>query len=240
MRLSSWTSPRRDRREQLPFPNQRPEAEFLVEKPGTKTGLLPGFFVFSSWHLLSGNARYYWSFASFSSRFLHSVSFSSCFEEGTRVSFSSRFVKSGYCFQVFDSEKVTTSSKKKTVTTFSRVQKSCLWKQLPLFTKWDENETRVPSSKQEENETNWRNREENETNDQKYRALPESRCQEENTKKPGSKLVLVPGFSTKNSASGGHVWIWSTGEGGTWRNGLQCQIYRWSEIDTIFKKDLES
>jgi hypothetical protein len=34
--------------------------------------------------------------------------------------------------------------------------------------------------------------------------LPESRCREENTKKPGSKPVLVPGFSTKNSASG--VW----------------------------------
>jgi hypothetical protein len=33
-----------------------PEAEFLVKKPGTKTGLLPGFFVFSSQHLLSGNA----------------------------------------------------------------------------------------------------------------------------------------------------------------------------------------
>jgi hypothetical protein len=49
---------------------------------------------------------------------------------------------------------------------------------------------------------NWRNREENETNDQKYHALPESRCREENTKKPGSKPVLVPGFSTKNSASG--------------------------------------
>jgi hypothetical protein len=81
-----------------------PEAEFLVEKPGTKTGLLPGFFVFSSRHLLSGNARYFWSFASFSSRFLQFVSFSSCFEEGTRVSFSSRFVKSGYCFQVSDSE----------------------------------------------------------------------------------------------------------------------------------------
>jgi hypothetical protein len=65
-----------------------------------------------------------------------------------------------------------------------------------------QNETRVPSSKQEENETNWRNREENEANDQKYHALPESRCREENTKKPGSKPVLVPGFSTKNSASG--------------------------------------
>jgi hypothetical protein len=37
------------------------------------------------------------------------------------------FVKSGYCFQVSDSEKVTTSSKKKTVTTFSRDQKSRLW-----------------------------------------------------------------------------------------------------------------
>jgi hypothetical protein len=73
---------------------KNPEAEFLVEKPGTKTGLLPGFFVFSSRHLLSGNARYFWSFASFSSRFLQFVSFSSCFEEGTRVSFSSRFVKS--------------------------------------------------------------------------------------------------------------------------------------------------
>jgi hypothetical protein len=69
-----------------------PEAEFLVEKPGTKTGLLPGFFVFSSRHLLSGNARYFWSFASFSSRFLQFVSFSSCFEEGTRVLFLSRFV----------------------------------------------------------------------------------------------------------------------------------------------------
>jgi hypothetical protein len=77
-----------------------PEAEFLVEKPGTKTGLLPGFFVFSSRHLLSGNARYFWSFASFSSRFLQFVSFSSCFEEGTRVSFSSRFVKS-FLLQVF-------------------------------------------------------------------------------------------------------------------------------------------
>ncbi len=72
---------------------------------------------------------------------------------------------------------------------------------IELFTKRDENETRVPSSKQEENETNWRNREENEANDKKYHALPESRCQEENTKKPGSKPVLVPGFSTKNSAS---------------------------------------
>jgi hypothetical protein len=70
------------------------EAEFLVEKPGTKTGLLPGFFVFSSRHPLSSNARYFWSFASFSSRFLQFVSFSSCFEEGTRISFSSRFVKS--------------------------------------------------------------------------------------------------------------------------------------------------
>jgi hypothetical protein len=59
------------------------------------------------------------------------VSFSSCFEEGTRVSFSSRFVKSGYCFQVSDSEKVTTSSKKKTVTTFSRDQKSRLWAHSP-------------------------------------------------------------------------------------------------------------
>ncbi len=37
----------------LPFcPLFSPEAEFLVEKPGTKTGLLPGFFVFSSRHLL--------------------------------------------------------------------------------------------------------------------------------------------------------------------------------------------
>jgi hypothetical protein len=71
-----------------------------------------------------------------------------------------------------------------------------------MYTKQDENETWVPSSKQEENETNWRNREENEANDQKYRTLPESRCREENTKKPGSKPVLVPGFSTKNSASG--------------------------------------
>jgi hypothetical protein len=104
-----------------------PETEFLVEKPGTKTGLLPGFFVFSSRHLLSGNARYFWSFASFSSRFLQFVSFSSCFEEGTRVLFLSRFVKSGYCLQVSDSEKVTTSSKKKTVTTFSQDQKSRLW-----------------------------------------------------------------------------------------------------------------
>jgi hypothetical protein len=103
-----------------------PEAEFLVEKPGTKTGLLPGLFVFSSQHLLSGNAQYFWSFASFSSRFLQFVSFSSCFEEGTRVSFSSHFVKRGYCFQVSDSEKVTTSSKKKMVTTFSRDQKSRL------------------------------------------------------------------------------------------------------------------
>ncbi len=49
------------------------EAEFLVEKPGTKTGLLPGFFVFSSRHLLSSNARYFCSFASFSSRFLQFV-----------------------------------------------------------------------------------------------------------------------------------------------------------------------
>ncbi len=105
---------------------ESPEAEFLVEKPGTKTGLLPAFYVFSSRHLLSGNAWYFWLFASFSSRFLQFVSFSSCFEEGTRVSLSSRFVKSGYCFQVSDSEKVTTSSKKKTVTTFSRDQKSCL------------------------------------------------------------------------------------------------------------------
>jgi hypothetical protein len=40
---------------------------------------------------------------------------------------------------------------------------------IELFTKRDENETQVPSSKQEENETNWRNREENEANDQKYR-----------------------------------------------------------------------
>jgi hypothetical protein len=60
---------------------QTAQAEFLVEKLGTKTGLLPGFFVFSSRHLLSGNARYFWSFASFSSRFLQFVSFSSCFEE---------------------------------------------------------------------------------------------------------------------------------------------------------------
>jgi hypothetical protein len=73
---------------------------------------------------------------------------------------------------------------------------------IELFTKRDKNETRVPSSKQEENETNWRNPKENEANDQKYRALPESRCREENTKKPESKPVLVPGFSTKNSASG--------------------------------------
>jgi hypothetical protein len=74
---------------------------------------------------------------------------------------------------------------------------------IELFTKRDENETRVPSLKQEENETNWRNWEENEANDQKYSALPESRCREENTKKPGSKPVSVPGFSTQNSASGG-------------------------------------
>jgi hypothetical protein len=107
-------------------PFNSPEAEFLIEKPGTKTGLLPGFFVFSSRHLLSSNARYFWSFASFSSRFLQFVLFSSCFEERTWVSFSSRFVKSGYCFQVSDLEKVTTSSKKKTVTTFSRDQKSRL------------------------------------------------------------------------------------------------------------------
>jgi hypothetical protein len=69
-----------------------PEAEFLVEKPGTKTGLLPGFFVFSSRHLLSGNARYFWSFALFSSLFLQFVSFSSCFEEGTRVSFCEKWL----------------------------------------------------------------------------------------------------------------------------------------------------
>jgi hypothetical protein len=38
----------------------------------------------------------------------------------------------------------------------------------PLFEKRDKNETRDPSSKQEENETNWRNGEENEANDKKY------------------------------------------------------------------------
>jgi hypothetical protein len=107
----------------------------LVEKLGTKTGLLPGFFVFSSRHLLSGNAQYFWSFASFSSWFLQFVSFSSCFEEGTRVLFLSRFVKSGYCFQVSDSEKVTTYSKKKTVTTFSQDQKSRL-RSLDLAKEW--------------------------------------------------------------------------------------------------------
>ncbi len=71
-------------------------AEFLVEKPGTKTGLLPGFFVFSSRHLLSGNVQYFWLFASFSSRFLQFVSFSSCFEEGTRVSFCEKFSPSSF------------------------------------------------------------------------------------------------------------------------------------------------
>jgi hypothetical protein len=95
-----------------------PEAEFLVEKPGTKTGLLPGFFVFSSRHLLSGNARYFWSFASFSSRCLQFVSFSSCFETKTRVSFSSHFAKSGYRFRISSPEEVTISSDKKMVTTF--------------------------------------------------------------------------------------------------------------------------
>jgi hypothetical protein len=35
--------------------------------------------------------------------------------------------------------------------------------------------------------------------------IPESRYREENTKKPGSKPVLVPGFSTKNSASGKYI-----------------------------------
>jgi hypothetical protein len=90
----------------------------LVEKPGTKTGLLPGFFVFSSRHLLSGNARYFWSFASFSSWFLQFVSFSSCFETETQVSFSSQFAKSGYRFRISGPEEVTISSDKKMVTTF--------------------------------------------------------------------------------------------------------------------------
>jgi hypothetical protein len=35
----------------LVFKKKSPEAEFLVEKPVTKTGLLPCFFMFSSWRI---------------------------------------------------------------------------------------------------------------------------------------------------------------------------------------------
>ncbi len=49
-------------------------------------------------------------------------------------------------------------------------------------TESDGNETRVPSSKQEENETNY----------QKYRFQPGRKREE-----TGNKPVLVPGFSTK-------------------------------------------
>ncbi len=59
-------------------------------------------------------------------RFLPGFSSLSRFLPVLKRGLRSRFVKSGYCFQVSDSEKVTTSSKKKTVTTFSRDQKSRL------------------------------------------------------------------------------------------------------------------
>jgi hypothetical protein len=51
--------------------------------------------------------------------------------------------------------------------------------------------------KKEENETNRRNQEENETNDQKYCIQLGSRSWEEKVKKLGIKPVLVPGFSPK-------------------------------------------
>jgi hypothetical protein len=63
-------------------------------------------------------------------RFLPGFSSLSRFLPVLKRGLGSRFVKSGYCFQVSDSGKVTTSSKKKTVTTFSRDQKSRLWRQL--------------------------------------------------------------------------------------------------------------
>jgi hypothetical protein len=52
-------------------------------------------------------------------------------------------------------------------------------KWLPLFAKGDENETQAPSSKKEENKTNWRNGDENETDNQKYHIQQGSRSQEE-------------------------------------------------------------
>jgi hypothetical protein len=48
-----------------------------------------------------------------------------------------------------------------------------------------------------------KNREENQSNNQKCHIQLGRRSQEENVMKLGSKLVLVPGFSAKNSASAG-------------------------------------
>jgi hypothetical protein len=94
------------------------------------------------------------------------------------------FTGSGYLFRIGDLE---------TVTTFHKTRQKR--DPSPLFkTGRKRDKLEKPGRK--------------EANDQKYRALPESRGREENTKKPGSKPILVPGFSAKNSASGDSGTVW--------------------------------